>query len=788
MIKNWSRRRRIAGLVLLLGLLWYIFCLPASLFQTPRSFVLESSDGRLLGAQIAGDGQWRFPDIDSVPTKFSAALIEFEDRRFYHHLGIDLRAMARAIGQNIRAKRIVSGGSTLSMQVMRLSRENKGRTLWQKLVETVQATRLEWSYSKQEILGLYASNAPFGGNVVGLEAASWRYYGKSPHLLSWAEAATLAVLPNSPGLIHPGRNRDALLAKRNRLLDRLFQSGQIEALDCQLAKEEPLPEKPLPLPQMAPHLLERARKEALDETGRLHSTVDFDLQNRLNTLTQQQLSILQQNGINNLAVLVLEIKTGRVLAYLGNAPGTGGENQEYVDIIKARRSTGSILKPFLFARMVETGALIPNTLVSDIPTYISGYKPENFNLQHAGAIPAKTALARSLNVPFVRMLQDYGLEKFHFDLQRLGIGGLRPDPDHYGLTLILGGAESSLWEICNVYAAMARNLRFFYERQGTYDANEFRPSIYSKDQPLPDINLLKQPPLLSAGSIWLTFEAMQELERPDSEGAWRKFSSSRQIAWKTGTSFGFRDAWAVGIDSEYLVGVWAGNADGEGRPGLVGVRAAAPVMFQVFDLLPATTWFERPDDELIPTTFCAQSGYRAGKYCPVDTLDMPRMSQQVDVCPFHQLIHYDPVLRQRVNSSCAQVDSWENRSWFVLPPVEEYYYLPNHPEYAPLPPFKQGCTDPDENAVMQFIYPHEAARIYVPVNLDGSRSATIFRAAHRRADSEIFWHLDNAYIGSTKTFHEIELDPEPGKHRITLVDEKGVRLSQTFEIIPKERK
>ncbi len=229
-------------------LLAYWYCLPNPLFDTPYSVVLEDREGILLGARIAGDGQWRFPKGGAVPKRFAEAITLFEDKRFWQHRGVDLRALARAFRQNISAGRVVSGGSTLSMQVIRLSRPNKPRTVWQKLIEIVLATRLEWRYDKAAILSLYAAHAPFGGNVVGLEAATWRYFGKPPQQLSWAEAATLAVLPNSPALIHPGRNRDALLRKRNRLIDRLAAQGLITSDTGLLAKEEPLPQQPLPLP------------------------------------------------------------------------------------------------------------------------------------------------------------------------------------------------------------------------------------------------------------------------------------------------------------------------------------------------------------------------------------------------------------------------------------------------------------------------------------------------------------------------------------------------------------
>ena len=350
------KRKTFAFLGILIVAYW--FCLPFPLFQDPTSMVLEDVEGNLLGARIASDGQWRFPQTDSVPEKFEKAIIEFEDRRFYSHPGVDPIGIARAFSQNIKAGKIVSGGSTLSMQVIRISRKGKSRSIFQKMIEIIQATRLEIKFSKENILSLYASHAPFGGNVVGIDAASWRYFGKKPQLLSWAEAATLAVLPNSPALIHPGRNRQALLEKRNRLLDRLLEKGDINKLTCELAKEESLPEKPLPLPQLAPHLLERAYAENFrgkkNKRTRFRSTINKDLQNHVNRILANHQRRLKDNLIHNIAAVIVEVETGNIVAYAGNVK-SGKKHNEAVDVIKAERSTGSILKPFLYAMMLDEG-------------------------------------------------------------------------------------------------------------------------------------------------------------------------------------------------------------------------------------------------------------------------------------------------------------------------------------------------------------------------------------------------------------------------------------------------
>ncbi|MCB9039703.1 MAG: penicillin-binding protein 1C [Lewinellaceae bacterium] len=756
--------------------------------------VLESRQGALLGARIAADGQWRFPEIDSIPSKFEVALIEFEDRRFYYHPGVDPIGLGRALVQNVRSGGIVSGGSTISMQVIRMAKGNPPRTLWQKGLEIILATRLELGCSKQKILALYASHAPFGGNVVGLEAAAWRYFGKGPQLLSWAEAAMLAVLPNSPALIHPGRNRQALLAKRNRLLRRLQETGHIDAFTCELAMEEPLPEEPHPLPRLAPHLLDRAYLEYVatgkSRQSRIRTTLREGLQRQLSDILAFHQKRLSAGEVHNLAALVLDVETGEVIAYAGNVIGAGAEHGEQVDVIKAPRSTGSILKPLLYALMLQEGEILPQSLVPDIPMQLSGYRPENYHEDYDGAVTARRALIRSLNVPMVRLLQQYGLEKFHFNLRKLGLSTINKPPGYYGLPLVLGGAEGTLWDITNTYACMSRMLQHYPAYDARYDPGDFRPPHYlfrnpGSEQEAP--RLQAAPSHLSAAAAWFAFDAMQELERPNSEGEWQLFESSRRIAWKTGTSFGFRDAWAVGVNPRYAVGVWAGNADGEGRPGLVGVMAAAPVLFDLFNRLPGDgAWFRPPYDDMAQLPVCHNSGYRPLDICPADTVWAPASGIKAPPCPYHQLVFLDDSRQWRVHAGCETPGRMHPSAWFVLPPTEEYFYKARNPGYAPLPPFRPDCASQPDQPDMELIYPKYPTKIYVPVGLDGQLSKTVFTAAHRNPQATIFWHLDSEYIGSTQTFHSFELNPSEGKHLLTLVDAQGHRLEQPFEIIKKQ--
>jgi penicillin-binding protein 1C len=777
------------------GIWWHFFLLPKELFHDPLSMVLEDREGELLGARIASDGQWRFPASDSVPQKFAKAITTFEDSRFYIHPGLDIPSFGRAMWQNITNGRVVSGGSTITMQVIRLSRKGKPRNLWQKAIEAVMALRLEMRLSKDEILSLYAQNAPFGGNVVGLDAASWRYYGRSPETLSWSEAATLAVLPNAPSLIHPGKNRKALKAKRDRLLKRMLEAGIFDETTCELAMEEPLPDRPHPLPDLAPHLLDRALLES-GKPSRTKTTLSIHLQERAAMVLQRHQHRLLDNSIHNAAAIILEVESGDVVAYLGNTQPEGEAHGHDVDVVRSRRSTGSILKPFLYASMLDEGEILPQTLVPDIPTYFGAYKPQNYNRSYDGAVSAKTALARSLNIPAIRMLSDHGHQKFLLKLQGLGMTTLDRGAEDYGLSLILGGAEASLWDLAGMYAGMARSVNDFHRYNGRYAEDEFRKPNYLLSQSLrADSSYqpkLVEESLLGAAACYQTFEALQELSRPEGESEWMNFSSSRRVAWKTGTSFGFRDAWAIGVTPTHVVAVWAGNADGEGRPGLIGLHSAAPILFDLFDVVRSpNAWFDRPFDDMVQVEVCKQSGHRASSICDqVEMQWIPQRGQSTEPCPYHQLIHLDASQQFQVHGDCESPANMVHKAWFILPPSEEEWYAKKHADYQSLPPWRPDCLEGLEAKTrvtnMEWVYPRTASKIYVPIDLSGQASSVVFELAHRRSGAKVHWHLDDRYLGSTTTFHQMAMNPVPGQHTVTLVDEQGERLQKQFEVVTKD--
>ncbi|MDY6444988.1 MAG: penicillin-binding protein 1C, partial [Bacteroidales bacterium] len=652
-----------------------MFCLPYKLFRVPLCATAVTTDGTLLGARISADGQWYFPPADHVPDKFAKCIVTYEDKRFWWHLGIDYLSAGRALVQNVTRGEVVSGASTLTMQVIRLSRPGAPRTLPEKIYEMILATRLEMRCTKRKILLLYASNAPFGGNVVGLEAAAWRYFGRSADDLSWGESAMLAVLPNAPGLIHPGRARERLLEKRNALLDKLEAKGVLDPTECMLAKDEPLPDKPLAMPDAAYHLLERCRAESGD--GPYELTLDATLQTRVNAIAKRYFDMYHTNLVDNMGILVADVHTGEIRAYYGNTRGCASRLRGAdVDMIPAARSSGSTLKPLLYGAMLDAGEILPTSLIKDTPYNYNNFSPHNYGRTFDGAVPAHEVIERSLNVPSVRMLEQFGAERFLQILQKLGFTTIDKDADHYGLSLILGGAEISLQTLARAYYYLAAELAGdpVYE-EFAYRADAHRDRLPARRIPI------------SRAAAYLTFDALSNANRPEEEASWMDFATGRKIAWKTGTSWGNRDAWSVGVTRDWVVAVWVGNSDGEGRSGVTGVSYASPVMFDVFSALPGAAWFARPTDEMTQIEVCHESGFPASDLCPQrDTIWVPDIEEQPDMCRYHRLVHLDAAGRYQVNSSCCPPEEMRAEVRFVLPPAQEWYYMKKHLDYKPLPP------------------------------------------------------------------------------------------------------
>ncbi|MGA2546686.1 MAG: transglycosylase domain-containing protein [Rectinemataceae bacterium] len=822
--------------------LLFSFAVPTPRFPGGLSVALYARRGELLGAAVSSSGQWCLPSSTVLPERFVRALTAYEDKRFFSHAGIDPAALFRAALQNARAGRIVSGGSTISMQAARLGRPDSERTMGEKAVEALMAIRLELLRGKMGILRLYSENAPFGGNVVGIEAASFRFFGRAPLSLSWAEAATLAVLPNSPSAAHPGKNRALLQSKRDRLLRSLARSGGMSGEDLALALAEPLPPEPYPLPRLAPQLVDR-----FAVPGRVETTLDASLQEKAAEILERRVGRLAAGGVHNGACIVARVDSGEVLAYVANvSPSTlvrasgssrgfpvehgeavahgdselgasassRGEGDralagvssrgfamahgESVDLIRAERSSGSLFKPFLYAAALEAGELGPRSLLPDLPTRYGSYEPENNLGGYSGAVRADEALARSLNVPFVRLLKSFGVERFRDLLASTGMSTLRRRAEDYGLTLILGGAETSLWEMAGRFAALARTASSLGPATSRAGARAGASQVFDLGLTRAELDSrARRPDPFSPGSATLTLDALTKVARPEEEAAWEDYASARRIAWKTGTSYGYRDAWAIGVDGTYVAGVWVGNASGEGRPSLKGSAAAAPILFELFGLLAAGGAGDAASssgaagggrDAAAPPALremevCADSGWAAGPDCArVETALVPAAVKSLPLCPYCASVAISADGRYRVRAEEEAPGNVRIEKRFVLPPAIERYYARSL-GYKSLPPWKPGSAQSGSDRSLAVVAPEEGASLYIPVEITGRPGAAVFTVAHRDAKAVVFWQLDGIYLGSTRGVHAIEVRPGAGEHLLTVVDGAGRSVSRRFTVL-----
>lgn len=730
--------------------------------KKPLSYALYDKNGILLGARVASDEQWRFEKGD-VPEKFEKAIINYEDKRFYNHFGVDLFAIGRAIKLNAKNNRVVSGGSTITMQTVRLLENHPKRTILQKIKEAYFAICLELRLSKKEILEFYSALAPFGGNVVGIEAASWRYFNRPPSELSWAECATLAVLPNQPSLVYPGANSNILLEKRNALLQKLFENNEIDEKTLILSLEEPLPQKPYPLPSFVPHYLEYLKKNCSKTQTKFYTTLDSAIQKNTQRILEKWAENFKRKGIENAAAIILDTKTKNVLAYCGNVDFENLESDtRNIDMVQAIRSSGSVLKPFLYMAMLDSGQLMKNQLVVDIPTRIGNYRPENNIPVYKGAIQASEALTRSLNIPAIRELREYGINAFLDYCKKCGFTTLNRSSDDYGLPLILGGGEVTLWETARAYADL------------TNTANGIKSRFPA-----------------SRGSAWITLCTLADGYRPEDEANWQFYANSKRIAWKTGTSSGNRDTWCFGTTNEYTVGVWVGNAKGNGNPELKSVSTASPVLFNIFSSLPLTSFSEIPTEDLQEETVCSQSGYVAGENCTQTKQELKSvLAPKGKLCPYCTPISLtndrkyqatmDDLLGEKAGIYDGTMPIIEKR--FVLPANIEYWYKKTNLGYLSLPDFVPWHNFSDKKSNFSIMFPEQNANIIIPIELGGEKGALVMKCATRSLNTTLYWDLDGKYLGMTNSIHEMATSAAPGKHTLTVTDSNGEIHKRNFEV------
>lgn len=754
-------------------LVWII--LPAkTIYPNNYSKLIYDCNGNLLKAFLTSDEQFRFPPSkDSLPQKYVDCVLAFEDKRFYNHWGVDIFAIFNAMRMNFKAGSIVRGGSTITMQLARLLKPKK-RTLINKLFESFTAVKFDFVYSKADILKAYAVHVPMGGNVVGIESAAHRYLRKKLSEITWAEAALLAILPNTPTALNLKKNRINLKKKRDRLLKQLLDENKIDQLTYISAIDETLPSMRPFSPFIAPHAAFYLEKKFEDNTI-IKSTIDRDVQEISEVVAKQYYGKLKSQGIMNYGVLIADTKTGEVKAYIGSQGYYDTVNSGMIDAVHSPRSTGSVLKPFLGALLIGEGPYTAKTMLKDIPTYFGTFCPQNATKEFSGLVSLEDVLIRSLNVPSARMLNTYGVERFYGFLKEAGLSNLFRTADGYGLSLILGGAEASMWDLTQLYLILA---------------NKGKVKKLRIEQTGEDATKPKK--IMSDAASWIILNTLTKLSRPGIEDYWNEFNSSPMVSWKTGTSYGQKDAWAIGTNPQWTIAVWTGNFNGMGNAAIAGSKTSAPLLFILFNLLTKQydeEWFSRPEYNLTEIACCKLSGYPIGAHCP-DTLKelVPLRRSRTGVCPYHKRFIISKSSKKTVCSLCWDIS---DTAWKVMPSysaavIEELnkkgYSVEKTPNHTP------SCRSVRNSNSIEIIYPIHNIKIFVPRDIDGEYENVVFKAKHNRKESNLYWYLNERFIGTTMNKHDLACSLKPGDYKLTLQDEEGSSNSVTFKVFRREKK
>jgi penicillin-binding protein 1C len=722
--------------------------------RAPATQVL-ARDGTPLRIFLPPDGILRMPvKLDEVDPGMVAALVGAEDRWFGVHPGVNPLAVVRALGQNVRAGRIVSGASTIPMQVARLV-ERRPRTLAAKLVESFRALQLCWHLDDATILEHYLNLAPFGGNLEGIGAAAWGHFGKPADRLSVGEAALLVALPRAPSRNDPVRDPGAAHRARERVLAQLARSGLVAERALREAEREPLPERRVPLPFEAPHFARFVAERAPDE-ARVRTTLDVRVQRIAESLVRARVGELRERGIGDAAAVVIETDGRALLGMVGSADFFEVGRPGQVNGAVARRSPGSTLKPFLYALAFDAGELVPESRLLDIPTDFAGYVADNYDGVYRGRVTARQALVESLNAPAVRVLARLGVARFLELLRRGGLDSLDRPARHYGLPLVLGAGEVTLLELTNLYASLAEG--------GVHRPVHFRDGATSSTERI-----------LSREAAHLIRGMLSELERPDLPRAWDLTRGAPAVSWKTGTSYGHRDAWAVGFTARLAVGVWVGNLDGRPQKGISGARDAAPLLFDLLRSLDPGARDERPAPPGIATTeVCALSHELPGPFCPQRTrIATVRGTTRLHTCTHHRRVFLDAATGRRLAGRCLGARPHRPAVLEVFPAELVAWWRATGHAVAPVPALHPDCPGIPGADPPRIVSP--AARTPYRIRDEAPREFQKVELSARAAPgtARVFWYQDGRLVAAGPPGAPLFTGLVRGLHRLVVVDDAG---------------
>lgn len=717
------------------------------------SSLVLSEEGRPLAAYLSSEDKWRlYLEEKEITTTLKEAFLLKEDRFFYFHPGFNPVSLFRALFQNMSGGKRISGASTITMQVVRLL-QPRARTYGNKAVEIIKALQLEWHFSKDEILRLYLNLVPYGGNVEGIKSASFLYFQCLPEQLSPAQIATLAVVPNRPNSWRLQPDNEALKEARNRWLQFFYDKNWIDEAVLDAALEEDLQIERKVWEPVAPHLCRRLFTQY--RTPIIQSHIRYSAQRKCEEITKNYSERIKGVHITNASVIVIDNRTRKVIAYSGSADFMDKDNQGEVDGVLAIRSPGSTLKPFIYGLAIEKGIITPKTIVYDVPCNFSGYTPENYDKQFNGALSVQAALSRSLNIPAVGVLHEYGVPEFITRLNELGLRQIGKDKTKLGLSMILGGCGVSLESLSNGFATLACN--------GTYT-----PLRYVEQ----DSGLLSYSWIKPEASFLIS-EILCTVARPDLPSAWQMGKSVPRIAWKTGTSYGRRDAWSIGYNDDYTIGVWVGNFNNEGVPDLNGAEMATPLLFQLFEAIQGrgkTHWLF-PPKELSLRKICTETGQVPGENCIHFGTDyyLPGISKHQN-CGCRKEFQLSNDLKISYCKTCVPDEGWVGKVFPVYPPGLIRYFEDKKISYENIPPHNPLCTRIFQESGPRIVTPTDQSE-YLIEKEEVSQLSLVAEVDARV--KEMYWYVNDRYMGIGKIGESFIARVPSGRVKISCTDDQG---------------
>lgn len=772
--KRWKLVRLVIWMITVvnvafLALFAAVYIVPLPDRETGWSTVVEYRDGTPAHVFLSPDDKWRLQvDLEAVDPKLIESLVALEDKRFWDHDGVDPIAVGRAAWSNLSSGHRVSGGSTITMQLARLL-EPRPRTIPSKLLDMFRAAQLDLRLSKTEILSEYLSRTPYGDNVEGVESAAWAYFGHGARHLSAVEIATLLAVPQGPQRFKPRANNPHLRARRDAIVHKLIEAEVFTGADATAALAEladPAPERLQPMPREARHAAIELRAK-YPERDHIRSTLERGAQALVEREVALRTPELHRKLIFGGSIVVVDHKTREVVALAGNLDFDDASHGGQIAMFDRPRSPGSTLKPMLYALAIDRGIALPGYLVADVPNQYGTYRPRNFDNDFAGLVTLKESLSKSLNLPFVDLLARLGVDQFLGELSRMNIAGADAIPGTYGLSMIVGGIELTPLEVAGLYATLAED--------GAY-----APLRMTTDE-LP----VEATPIFAPGAAYLTRAALSEKDRPDFPRRRDVSTLPPDIHWKTGTSFGFRDAWAVGSGARYTAVVWTGNVDNKPSAELVGSEAAGPLLFDVLEGLadraarPGS--LETPPAALTEIEVCAYSGHVASEACP-SRVKASALIHAVPTtpCPYHHAIEVDRATGLAVMPACRKPDRvYETKSFVVLPSSVTAWLSDRHRTIPEVPVYEDGCAGETGGPPVMML-PGEGQVITLIPGMS-ARQQAVPLAATTRATS-LSWFVDGALVASGPSSERQYWTPTPGRHSIVVADAAGRKARRVVEV------